>query len=37
MSLTQAMAAARSALIRQGSIQYNYNIILESNQYYGLA
>lgn len=37
MSLDQATAEARSLLIRADNITYNYNIILQEDQYYGLA
>lgn len=37
MSLDQNTANQRAAIIRQNSISYNYNIILQSDKYYGLA
>lgn len=37
MSLDQQTAKERAALIRKGTISYNYNIILMATQYYGLA
>ena len=37
MSLDQATAEARALIVRSGSILYNYNIILQNSQYYGLA
>lgn len=37
MSLDQDTANQRKDLIRQGSISYNYNIIVTPTKYYGLA
>lgn len=37
MSLDQVTAEFRYGLIRQGSISYNYNIVLLPDEYYGLA
>ncbi len=37
MSLDQQTAERRCELIRNGSVHYNFQIILEPQQYYGLA
>ena len=37
MSLTQETAEFRASVIRPNSISYNYNLILEPKQYFGLA
>jgi hypothetical protein len=37
MSLDQDTAVFRSSVIRKQSISYNYSIILQASQYYGLA
>lgn len=37
MSLDQNTANQRVACIRQNSISYNYNIILQPDKYFGLA
>ncbi len=37
MSLDQQTAIRRVGLIRKGSIQYNFHIILEATRYHGLA
>ena len=37
MSLDQATAIQRAGIIRPGSINYNYNIIILPTEYYGLA
>lgn len=37
MSLSQDIAIARAAIIRKNSINYNYNIVLGTEQYSGLA
>lgn len=37
MSLDEPTAYERYALIRQGSLTYQFNLILAPTQYYGLA
>jgi len=37
MSLDQTTASFRADLIRAGNTTYNFNIILDIDQYYGLA
>ena len=37
MSLSQDIAEARAAILRKNSINYNYNIVLGTEQYSGLA
>lgn len=37
MSLSQDIAKARAAIIRPNSINYNYNIVLNTEDYTGLA
>lgn len=37
MSLSQITAERRASLIRKGSVQYNFHVILEQEIYHGLA
>lgn len=37
MSISQDIAKARALIIRKNSITYNYNIVLNTDQYTGLA